>query len=462
MSSTASNYNLSRLSTGLSLAALATVAGIATVSTILYESRVTGLWTSLIFVAYGIMMFGSSYVEEEQHFWYWASSSWLGWLVVKRLVLHSIVRCGLLISCRRNAVTLPDSLDPWFTALLLVFLRLVRVWNQTGQKHTGEPDIARTALPAHNILLWLLVFVTYLDVIQRLSRRAMPWASRHLATAASLALGIAALGFKVAFTKADTPHLFQGLEYLIPVPLEEASLVAQARAVFTSIAMMVLVTSFPAVCQRAWGRRTTKGRAQSKPTGHLLTKINPDISRPVHDLFTLFLLTQSRATNIPLFLLLEMQYQALDLLRLSCIELTLTCLLFQHVSFFAFGGSNAISSIDLSNAYNGIDGYKVVAVGVLTFCGNWAGPLWWTSATALLLSKGDKRHQKWARHLSLLTTFVSSSLLFVMLACTALRTHIFIWTVFSPKYLYSMAWSMGQHLCVDIGYGSLLFWIGSW
>ena len=188
----------------------------------------------------------------------------------------------------------------------------------------------------------------------------------------------------------------------------------------------------------------------------------PDISRPLHDLLTLFLLTQSRTTNIPLFLLLEIQYQALEFLQLSNIELTLTSLLFQYVSFFAFGGSNAISSIDLSNAYNGVGGYNIVAVGVLTFCGNWAGPLWWTSATALLLSGRDKRRQVWARHLSLLSTFVSSSILFVMLACTALRTHLFIWTVFSPKYLYSIAWSMGQHLCISIGYGSLLFWIGSW
>lgn len=196
--------------------------------------------------------------------------------------------------------------------------------------------------------------------------------------------------------------------------------------------------------------------------GYSLIESAPDISRSLHDLFTLFLLTQSRATNVPLFLLLEMQYQTLDSLRLSSVELTLTSLLFQHVSFFAFGGSNAISSIDLSNAYNGIDGYNLVAVGALTFCGNWAGPLWWTSATALLLSSGDKQHQKWIQHLSLLSTFVSSSLLFVMLACTALRAHLFIWTVFSPKYLYSMAWSMGQHLCVSIGYGSLVFWIGSW
>lgn len=429
MSSTASNYNLSRLGIGIGLAAMATVAGIATVSKALFATKATGLWMSLVFIAYGIMMCASSYVEEEQHFWYWASSSWLGLLLLKR----------------RNAVTLPDSLESWFAASLLVLLRIVRVWNQTGQKHAGEPDIARTVLPAHNMLLWLLVFVTYFNVIQRLSRTAVPWVSRQLATAASLALGIAALGFKIAFTKADAPELLEGLENFVLRPMEEASLVAQARAVFTSIAIMVALTSFPAVYQRIRARRETK-----------------DISRPLHDLFTLFLLTQSRATNVPIFLLLDVQYQALDYLRLSSIELTLTSLLFQYVSFFASGGSNAISSIDLSNAYNGVGGYNIVAVGILTFCGNWAGPLWWTSATALLISGRDEQHQKWVRHLSLLSTFASSSLLSVMLACTALRAHLFIWTVFSPKYLYSMAWSMGQHFCINIGYGSLLFWIASW
>jgi len=73
----------------------------------------------------------------------------------------------------------------------------------------------------------------------------------------------------------------------------------------------------------------------------------------------------------------------------------------------------------------------------------------------------DGERQRLLQHLSLLTMFASSSVLAVMLACTALRTHLFIWTVFSPKYLYSMAWSVGQHLCVTLGYGSLMFWIGA-
>lgn len=168
-------------------------------------------------------------------------------------------------------------------------------------------------------------------------------------------------------------------------------------------------------------------------------------------------MTESRVTNIPIFLWFQLQLNTLRSFSLSEYELALTSILMQYSSFFAFGGSNAISSIDLSNAYNGISDYNVAAVGLLTFCSNWAGPLWWTSATALLSGQNYKRRWDiWTQYLSLLTFFVASSALFVMLACTALRTHLFIWTVFSPKYLFSMAWTLGQHLCVNILFASLM------
>ncbi len=182
-----------------------------------------------------------------------------------------------------------------------------------------------------------------------------------------------------------------------------------------------------------------------------------------HDLLALMLVTQSRIGNIPIFLLFELQLHLLGTFDLSTTEITTTSLLFQYASFFALGGSNAISSVDLSNAYNGIGGYNVLAVGVLTFVSNWAGPIWWTSATTILLLRryridpmGDLFH-----HLTLLTLFAATSLLFVMAACSALRTHLFIWTVFSPKYLYIMAWSLAQHLCINLACVTLFFWVGS-
>jgi ethanolaminephosphotransferase len=185
--------------------------------------------------------------------------------------------------------------------------------------------------------------------------------------------------------------------------------------------------------------------------------------KAVHYLLLLFLITQSRATNIPLFLLFEVLSHLLSDLDLNLVEITTTSLLLQYMSFFAFGGSNAISSVDLSSAYNGVSGYNVIAVGVLTFVSNWAGPIFWASSTNLMLLKlHESGHRNLLKeHLALLTVFVTSSLFFVMAACTLLRTHLFIWTVFSPKYLYSMAWSIGQHLGINVGLGSLLFWLGT-
>lgn len=60
-------------------------------------------------------------------------------------------------------------------------------------------------------------------------------------------------------------------------------------------------------------------------------------------------------------------------------------------------------------------------------------------------------------HVALLTLFTSASLLAVMVACTVLRTHLFIWTVFSPKYLFAMAWSLAFHLLISLGLGGGLW-----
>ena len=174
-------------------------------------------------------------------------------------------------------------------------------------------------------------------------------------------------------------------------------------------------------------------------------------------------MTQSRTANIPLFLAFNVLRWSLLDADLPLAHITTSSILFQYASFFAFGGSNAISSVDLSSAYNGISDFNVLAVGFLTLVSNWAGPIYWTSSAVLVLLKKRQQGPRgvWKHHLTLLTIFVTLSLASVMAACTALRTHLFIWTVFSPKYLYSMAWSLGQHLLIDVGFGSLFYWLGT-
>jgi len=83
MSSTASNYDVSKLVTGQALAAIALFLGLIAAR----GSIATSLKNSAPFLGsallYGIMMFASSYVEEEQHFWYWTTTGWFGLLWIK-------------------------------------------------------------------------------------------------------------------------------------------------------------------------------------------------------------------------------------------------------------------------------------------------------------------------------------------------------------------------------------------
>jgi ethanolaminephosphotransferase len=215
-----------------------------------------------------------------------------------------------------------------------------------------------------------------------------------------------------------------------------------------------------------------------------------DLITTLHALLTLFLVTQTRVTNIPLYFIFVNQEFLLSSLRFTSTQITILTFLLGYTSFYALGNSNAISSIDLSNAYNGVSGYNVLAVGILVFASNWAGPIWW-SVTGMkmlvhnlslpkLLPENQRPKREWVAkefdhllppestaaqeedhsffsHITLLTLFTSASLLAVMVACTLLRTHLFIWTVFSPKYLYTMAWSLAFHFFISIGLGGGLW-----
>ncbi|KAL8726931.1 MAG: hypothetical protein Q9166_006388, partial [cf. Caloplaca sp. 2 TL-2023] len=346
MSNTASNYSVGKLYGGAAIATLATLWTFLGSFPILWQKRNFGMWFMLVTLAYGIIMFASSYVEEEHQFWYLVASTWLAWLEA-----------------------------------------------ESGLKPGRE----------------------------------------------------SASTFKVSFTVADSPELLRGMEIFRPGVLNGLKLLTQARAVFLGMVIYAASIALP-----------IRGKRHDTSHGERRVRL-----KSCHGILALFLLTQSRVTNIPLFALFEIQMQALASRDLSAAEISLTSIILQYASFFAFGGSNAISSVDLSNAYNGVSGYNAGAVGFLTFCGNWAGPIWWTTATLILLGRDKQDLLNGLRHFQLLSTyFYADAILFVMLACTLLRTHLFVWTVFSPKYLYTLAWSLGQHLCINIAAVELYIWLG--
>jgi len=96
MSSTASNYDFFRLQAGIAVA----VAGVLLAGTGLYRGSEVGMRcpsSTVVFgivatIAYCIMMFASSFVEEEQQFWYWITGGWFIWVYAQRSGISSITQ----------------------------------------------------------------------------------------------------------------------------------------------------------------------------------------------------------------------------------------------------------------------------------------------------------------------------------------------------------------------------------
>ncbi|KAK5730034.1 major facilitator superfamily transporter protein [Elasticomyces elasticus] len=491
LSNAASSYDIPRMTLGIIFSAVALALAIASLPAI-WPASTAGMFFAATSLLYGVMMFASSYVEEEQHFWYWMTPAWTVLLTVK-----SLTKDG------RNVLRVIAA-----GTVVLAVHRLAVRWNQTGQKHAGAPDIVHAFFSEHHLLMWVLLLATYARNWYVLVRRTfLALVPTEFAVAAGVALTIPAIIFKLNFTQADAPELVQGLAVLVRQWTEPFGLVLQGQLTFSLIGVAAIAT---AVLSIGLARGTAIGKADGPA-------VDVTLAERLHHLLTLFLITQSRAPNIPLFLGMEVQLLAFAVLlgnparslgaqsprrnaSLYISELATSTLLCSHVYFFCMGGSNSISSVDLSNAYNGITNYNVVVVGVLLFSSNWAGPVWWCSAAVLStftrpvktdveVSAAGKGERAWVRderealrreaklehvpsaggidlpnhwlvYCASMTAFVATSLLAVMVACTALRTHLFIWTVFSPKYLYAMAWCVGWHIMVNIGFGSLLRWLG--
>ncbi|KAA8912852.1 alkaline-phosphatase-like protein [Sphaerosporella brunnea] len=422
LSGVASNYDLRLMTAGVVVMLTASILAIAKLIPLLGDSTLAELLFPVIAAAYGVMMFASSYVEEEHHFWYWVAT---GWFMVLFLKEWRSGNSGFGI------------------ILIMALLRIVRRWNQTGQKFAGAPDISRSYFSEHTTLLWVLIIITYTEVFMGMSRNCFRRIGSEVAWVFSFTTLLAAFSFKLSFAAYDARELVPSWLMSAAEVLEEVPLVNQARAVFGMI-MAGMVYTY--ICE------ISSSIASEIDRQHAATALG--------DLSEVFLLTQTRFTNTPLIFLFRLISGRLSsLANLTASEITVTTLILQHVSFFAFGGANAISSVDLSNAYNGVAGYNVIVVGFLTLVSNWIGPIFWASVAPAQLARRGGGDQPWRRHVIAMTAFYAVVGVAVMAACTALRTHLFIWTVFSPKYLYLMAWCLGFHFVGGLGWGAFMWGI---
>ena len=277
MSSAASNYDVPRLFIGTGFASLICILSFFALPSLRPLSS-AGLFFFLTLTLYAVLMFASSYVEEEHNFWYWITSGWF-------FLIH------LLDTRKRTDNT--TLFHP--TLAILVLHRVIRRWNQTGQKYSGAPDVVTSGIFHGNnsLFLWVLIGATYLDVTNRVSRhiaRSVVGLSNPLyrkqvdlqpldhhrvtGTLITLPLCGTAFIFKLAFTVKDAPELTYAITPSLMVWVETLDLVNLARTVFGGVAL-----AFTWIVFAEWQRSSRRAKRGVKGQGGTYLDTSDDMWR---------------------------------------------------------------------------------------------------------------------------------------------------------------------------------------
>ncbi|KAG9338583.1 hypothetical protein JZ751_025642 [Albula glossodonta] len=135
-------------------------------------------------------------------------------------------------------------------------------------------------------------------------------------------------------------------------------------------------------------------------------------------------------TAMDQFIWRELQYDAA--------QITIMHYWFGQAFFYFQGNSNNIATVDISAGFVGLESYVEIPAVFLTAFSTYTGPLLWACHLVCYLSAAqDSRHAASVGHgcycFALLRSIPAVAYIILI---TALRYHLFIWSVFSPKLLY--------------------------
>lgn len=458
---TATDYNYDDIWAGAGAMVFSTILAIAVYNIYFFKISQGDSIYALAFEGFvflfSIHVFGSSLIEEEHQIW---------WFIA------TVTMVLFLLSYKNIKKDLP------WVFLVLVSMRIIRQWNNTGQKHIIAFPISRLLLDHPQVLWWLNTLTILLYTLAAYGQgsvmKAMQLGSGKFLNAndvghlflfvftfvnASVLLlfklsqyhgdgnelpkGV----FKWFFTKGMAS--FDDVDYNNKLVLQGINIQLSHLTIYCFGGLLLVRLIMGKLRKTRWGYFTD--------IANLSTFILIHYSRPeVIPIYSVFFVAKFAFSKL-LF------HAEVDQLLVSVTWFTM---IMQNLSFFSIGGTNLLATVDLSNAYNGVGSYNVFLVGILTFVSNFATPIYWSLSSLQFIFEKEAVQLKFSAKPSislarlrfpiLLVKSMISLLFycvfgtFLVLSCINLRFHLFIWTVFSPKLLYFGVWFVLINTLTDL------------
>ena len=368
--SASNDFGIRQMYSGITLLALATIYAILWQSDMLLLN-ISPVW--LLPILHSMTAFATSFVEEEHAFWYYMTS------------------IGLLMLAIRSSSSTKSG--PAFQFIGLLCFRILRRYNQTGQKHAGAPDIA--GLVAQTFGPSFSPYFYFLMMQQAFGQGVLEIRSFGVSNVVYLVTFGVVTRFKYALPGWND-QLFWG-----------------------QLSWLMIGISFLAY--------TRTRNAYMMPMMLLYFQQTKSENHPIGVLFWFIHESLQKQQNVPWTIA--------------------TLVALQQASFYALGNSNSLSGLDLSQAYNGVSGYNEVLVGVLLFISAFIGPLFWHFSLRNYCH-GDETRKTFARKFMVTSSCLYSLALCV--SCDSMKHHLFVFSVFSPKLLYAASWAVYNSLMVLI------------
>ncbi|KAG7842840.1 hypothetical protein KL941_004870 [Ogataea angusta] len=437
LSKTSSDYNYTDIFYGLAGYAFTALLSLVLFFTYHRGCLLEACVDLLFFILYAVNFFGSSMIEEEHHLWWFFTTLFVATITVKS--------------------------KSFYSTTLLICLRLLKAWNNSGQKNniksnmkiaTFVASLSSDIGPVVVAFLTASTLATYCFYVTEgatVKGNGDGTIMRFVTFVSTSLLCFITFSTKFLSYLSETYDLKSGFK---EIPDWCSSYIQWIGQRLGTTDINTINQQLFSLFNKVW--LVTLAFHLLKPLFFKISKL-PDpahnYTRLILTTFTQLLISQTNFNNVPIFFLLLVILLSFQKLvpPSSLNAISLFTILMQNLSFFQFGFTNSLSSVDLTNSFNGLSSYNMIISGLLTFVCNWAAPIFWSLAYLHLTLKPDGRNWERLYHRLLVTlTFYSVSGLILILSCYNLRFHLFIWTVFSPKILYFLSW-MACGLLVDFG-----------